>query len=594
MENNTGKQTPSTHYFKIKPMLFFDTLHLFAMNSFGSDSFLLASTVFFATIISIFLLLKIPKMKIPVPGIPCVPSSHWFFGHSQIFNNQDFQQAWWKLCFEHANEEGLCSFWNFSRPAITVNTVEHARVILTASSTKPPLQNIKKHTRMLLGEKSILFKDGKEWKHHRSLYAKALSNNVVFSMLDPIRDVVTSLVLSLKRKIDVENQGKPIEMNIETLVQLVLADVSGKTFFGMDFKCCEKLEQIPITKAIRFVGNELGRRIASPFNPAAQFYGLPSAYNRRHRESMQFVRNTLKDIIEERKLALSSSSITNDHDFITNVLKNSVSEESGDLLNVDEIIHALMTVHLGSYDTTTSSLVYIFYCLACHADAEEKCLEEIKRSLETHDTLNPDDLPYCNAVVTETIRLYPAIVAISRTLEKPLKLEKVTVPAGMDVLIPFWHIQRDERNFPRALEFLPERWVKQKTDGSWVGRSTECENEDNTTTNEDLSDSAASFSSDDTTLPGLYPDKQHHINKRTFDNNGMVSPADKKCFLAFSAGGRSCVGSKLAKKEICIILVELLRNFKFELVPGFRLNLRCVGIFLKSVGGVPMIISKRN
>lgn len=55
--------------------------------------------------------------------------------------------------------------------------------------------------------------------------------------MNPIRVVVTSIVTSLESKIANENQGRPIEMKIEKIIviQLVLTDLSGKTFFGMDF-----------------------------------------------------------------------------------------------------------------------------------------------------------------------------------------------------------------------------------------------------------------------------------------------------------------------------------------------------------------------
>ena len=545
----------------------------------------------------ICILLKFPKTKVPAPGIPMVPNSHWFFGHSQILI-RDFKESWWKLCYEHADDEGLCSFWNFSRPAITVNTVDNARAILIASSSKPALGHMRKHLRMLLGEKSLPFLNGKEWKHHRNLYSKALSSKAVSAMLTPVRDVVASLVKALGEKMDNENQGGPVEMNIENIIQLVMADISGKIFFGMDFGCCRKLEQIPITRAIKFLVDEISRRITSPLNPAARFYSFPSALNRQHRENIQLVRNTLKGIIEKRKLSLSSSSSSSEnHDFITSVLKNCGSEEKSDEIpneNIDEVIDSLLTAHMASFDSSTASLVYIFYCLACHPHAEEECLKEIQRVLHNEsNVLDPDHLPYCNAVVTETIRLYPAIVAISRTLEKPFKFKNVTVKAGTDVLIPFWHIQRDERNFHRANEFLPERWVTRNANNNWVENSSSSKR----ITKEDMLVSDVSVSSDDTTLPGSHPDNdtKQVDNTETLNKHVDTIPAaDKSAFLSFSAGGRSCVGYKLAKKDICIVMVELLRNFKFELVQGFKLNPRSIAVSQKQIGGIPMIISKRK
>lgn len=555
-------------------------------------------TICIATIIVAFLI-KTPKMKVPVPGIPMVPDSHWLFGHSHILI-RDFKESWWKLCYQHANAEGMCSFWNLSRPAITVNTVENARTILAATSSKPALGHMRKHLRVLLGDKSLPFLNGKDWKYHRSMYAKALSSKAVCTMLEPIRDVVKSLVIAIEDKIDNENQGEPIQMNIETLIQLALADINGKTFFGMEFNCCEKLQQIPITRAIKFLVDEISRRITSPLSPAARFYTLPTARNRRHRENIQLVRNTLKDIIKERKLALSSSpssSSPKNIDFITTLLKTFGADEFGNIENVDvdEVIDSLLTAHMASFDSSTSTLVYIFYCMSVHPEAKQNCLEEIQMALNKDPTsLEPDDLPYCNAVITETIRLYPAFVAISRTLEKSLTIDNVTIPTGMDVLIPFWYIQRDERNFPRALEFLPERWVERTNSGSWVERPSRSNDvkEDNV-----MKEDETSLSSDDNTLLESHPEDEMSTTSvdgnNTMDFDEKVPAGNRNAFLAFSAGGRSCVGYKLAKKQICIIFVELLRKFEFETIPGFQLKPESIAVSQKHMGGIPMIISKR-
>ena len=265
-------------------------------------------------------------------------------------------------------------------------------------------------------------------------------------------------------------------------------------------------------------------------------------------------------------------------------------EEFSNFSKVDEIIDSLLTAHIASFDSSTSTLGYIFYCLAYHTETEEKCMEEIRAALKKSPTLDPDDLPYCNAVITETSRLYPAFVAISRTLNKPFKFANATAPAGTDVLIPFWFIQRDERYFPRALEFLPERWVKRSHDGSWVERISPKDASNAVDTEDDTSSvSKASYSSDDTTLPpGCPPEGKIKANRESYDSfdDDRIPVGNKEAFLTFSAGGRSCVGYKLARKQLCIILVELLRAFKFELVPGFLLNPRSIAVSQKHFGGM--------
>ena len=553
----------------------FFVLDLIDMHTIGSSVLILA--MFLA------LLIKTPKMKLPSQGIPMAADSHWLFGHYHILIG-DFQHAWSKIAYERANQDGLCTFWNFSKPTVTVNTVENARLVLASSSSKTALGHFRKHIGAFLGEKSILFFNGKDWKKQRVLYAKALSTKAVLALIDPIRDVTKSLINALTNRIVNENNGQPIEMNMESIIQILLADVSGKVFFGMDFKCCESLQQMPITKSIQFLVDEVSRRITSPLNPAAHFYSLPTAMNRKYKENIQLVRNKLKEVIEERSKQLSSTERSTEvhPDFISTMILD--SNAASDSSNVDEVIDKLLTAHMAAFDTSTIPLQYIFYCLACHPEAEEKCLEEIEMAMKNCSNdggLDIERLVYCNAVFKESLRLYPPVVAMQRKLGNNLKLENVTIPAGMDVFVPFWHIQRDERNFPRALEFLPERWVKRTKDCSWIERDAKEEKELNNM-------------NDDGTIAAGNHGQEGSNQHDALDFNPDIPAGNKDAFLAFSAGGRDCVGYKLAKTEITVVLVELIRHFKFELVPGFKIKPENIAVMQRHIGGIPMIISMRE
>ncbi len=569
-----------------------------SFDSTSIEMYYLALVIIALVIASVLLILKMPKTAVPVPGIPMVPNSHWFLGHTQILI-RDFRETWWKLCYEHANEDGLCSFWHFNRPAVTVNTVEHARAVLNNSNIKPRMDHMRKHLKMILGESSVIWFIGKEWRYHRNFYTKGLNNKPLAAMLQPIRDVASSLVKALHDKIYEDSKSGRLTMDVTKVIQMAIFDVSGKVFFGMDFKCSENLKQSPFSEKAIFVEEDMMRRIASPLNPAARFYGFPCAQNRKYMESIQYIRSNLQRMIHKRRLELASSPSDADNDFIATLLKAIAEEEaekSKTLQQIDDlIIDTLLTAHMASFDSSSITLVYILYSLASNPEAEQRCLEEIEAYFKSNpDEMNPDDFAYCNAVITETIRLYPANVAIGRTLDKPLKLGNTVIPEGNDVLIPYWYIMRDERHFARALEFLPERWVKRSNAGSWVQHSTTNDNYVGAAKAKDETESQADFSSDDdeSTVPGCNPcDKLDQVS--TITDRDAVPAASKLGFIGFSVGARNCVGLKLARKEICIILVELLRNFKFEVVPGFKVNPKTIGVGLKHNGDVPLIISNR-
>jgi cytochrome P450 len=70
--------------------------------------------------------------------------------------------------------------------------------------------------------------------------------------------------------------------------------------------------------------------------------------------------------------------------------------------------------------------------------------------------------PYTCAVVSEALRLYPPAATTIREVPAggpPLQLGRYAVPAGSSVFVASYVMQRDPELWPRAAEFLPERWL---------------------------------------------------------------------------------------------------------------------------------------
>ncbi len=131
-------------------MIFFET-NVSSISLDTTDMHTVSIAVFSIIAIGTFLI-KAPKMKIPLKGIPMAANSHWLFGHSHILLG-DFKEAFSMIAYDCANEDGLCGFWDLTNsPAISVNSAEKARMILGTSSTKPGLGCMRRHTVPLLGK----------------------------------------------------------------------------------------------------------------------------------------------------------------------------------------------------------------------------------------------------------------------------------------------------------------------------------------------------------------------------------------------------------------------------------------------------------
>ncbi|XP_021930388.1 probable cytochrome P450 CYP44 isoform X8 [Zootermopsis nevadensis] len=113
--------------------------------------------------------------------------------------------------------------------------------------------------------------------------------------------------------------------------------------------------------------------------------------------------------------------------------------------------------------TTVPALLYNLYCLATNPEIQEKAYQEVYSCLKRGDSITYaiiNKLSYLKAVVKETFRLYPIGTEISRIIVKDLVLSGYHVPADTHVnLNPHVHFKSEEY-FPKALEFLPERWLR--------------------------------------------------------------------------------------------------------------------------------------
>lgn len=68
-------------------------------------------------------------------------------------------------------------------------------------------------------------------------------------------------------------------------------------------------------------------------------------------------------------------------------------------------------------------------------------------------------LPYAEAVLSESIRLYPPQWMVGKRSIAPYDLDGYELPVGALVLLSPYVVQRDARHFPEPGRFDPERWL---------------------------------------------------------------------------------------------------------------------------------------
>lgn len=185
-------------------------------------------------------------------------------------------------------------------------------------------------------------------------------------------------------------------------------------------------------------------------------------------------------------------------------------------ISLDEIKAQGILFFMAGYAGTASLLANMSFLLAKHPKQQELLIQEID-AFPTQE-FNFDIVQSCkylDAVVWETLRLYPPVARVERECTSDYKLSKsnITVPAGMTVSIPIYAIHRDPLNFEDADTFVPERFLS-NGDG---------------------------------------------------EGSALRHPW---CFLPFGGGPRNCLGIRLAILEAKLCIAQVLRRYRFHVDPG--------------------------
>lgn len=125
----------------------------------------------------------------------------------------------------------------------------------------------------------------------------------------------------------------------------------------------------------------------------------------------------------------------------------------------DAQLNSTMMMYFGA-DQLHAQFAWTFYLLAQNPDVEAKIHAELDRELSGPPTMaDAGKLKYVRYVLMEAMRLMPPVWGFFRELTADYQLGDTVLPAGSLMGFSPWVTQRDERYWPNALKFDPDRWL---------------------------------------------------------------------------------------------------------------------------------------
>lgn len=189
----------------------------------------------------------------------------------------------------------------------------------------------------------------------------------------------------------------------------------------------------------------------------------------------------------------------------------------------------LVTFLFAGHETTAGALTYTWFLLDDHPEARQRLRDELDEVLGDRQVQYDDlvDLPYTEAVIKESIRLYPPVPMTLRETTEAVDLGGYQLPAGVTVGVSQWLVHRDERHWDAPDEFRPERWLDE-TDRS------------------------------------------------------------EFAYIPFGAGKHRCIGDNFAMTELQLVVAAIAQHYRIEIQSPDRLNVD-LGVTARPTDTIRMI-----
>jgi len=439
-----------------------------------------------------------------------------FIGLQRYYENYESP---YKLCF------GPKSFLVISDPV-------QARHVLKDANTKYDKGILAEILKPIMG-KGLIPADPETWSVRRRQIVPAFHKAWLEHMVGLFGYCNKPLITSLEKCI--ANGGK-VEM--EEKFCSVALDIIGKCVFNYEFGSVTS--ESPVIKAVYSALVEAEHRSMTP----APYWDLPLANElvprlRKFNSDLKLLNDVLDDLINRAKSTRQVEDLEElekrNYDEVKDpsLLRFLVDLRGADIDN-KQLRDDLMTMLIAGHETTAAVLTWALFELVRNPECLQKAREEIDEVVGDRTPTLDDikQLKYLRLVVAETLRLYPEPpLLIRRNREDDILPQgagrEATVIRGMDLFISLYNIHHDEKFWPNANQFDPERFTrpyKNEDVPEWKGYD-----------------------------PKLW--------------EGRLYPSENSAdfaYLPFGGGARKCVGDDFALLEATVTLAMVLRRFDFE------------------------------
>ncbi|XP_076915003.1 cytochrome P450 704C1-like [Bidens hawaiensis] len=387
--------------------------------------------------------------------------------------------------------------------------------------------------------------DGFMWKQQRKLASFEFSTRVLRDFSCFVFRKNAAKLVGVVSKLSEANKV----FDVQDLLMQSALDSIFKVGFGVDLNCVDgsSKEGNAFIKAFDDSNAITYWRYVDPLWKIKRFLniGCEAALKNNIRLVQKFVLN----LISRRREQLETNQHCNEKE---DILSRFLIESKKDArMNDKYLMDIILNFLLAGKDSSANTLSWFFYMLCKNPLVQEKVVSEIEMVVGSQENGSGIDdfvdkiddqvlekMHYLHAILTETLRLYPAVPVDGRV-------------ADMD-------------------DILPDGFKLKKGDGVYyisyaMGR-----------------------------MPYIWGDDADDFKpERWLNDNGVFQPESPFKFIAFHAGPRICLGKDFAYRQMKIVSIALLHFFVFKLADESRKVTYRTMFTLQIYGGLNLLAFPR-
>ena len=380
-------------------------------------------------------------------------------------------------------------------PTFLLSHPDHVQEVLVSNHAHQTKDQITRGLARILGQ-GLLTSEGATWRRQRKIAAPS------FSRAD-VAVYGRAMVARAHELADQISRTGGSVRDVHADMTRVTLDVVVRTLFARDVAGADDIGPTVGALLSSYRHAHIGLQRVLP-------EWVPTPSRRTLIRSTRRIDDLLAGVIREARASDQRGS-----DLLSRLL--AATDDDGAGMDDRQLRDEIVTMFLAGHETTAIALTAALFLLAKHPEIGARVRSEVDEVLagRAAEAADLTRLRFTDAVVRESMRLYPPAWIIGREAVRELRLGKgVVVPAGGQVLISQWVIHRDARWFAAPDAFRPDRWL-----------------------------------------------------------DGSTAELHRHAYIPFGSGPRVCIGNHFAMLEAVLILATLVQRLDLAATPDSVLEL---------------------